>query len=67
MEKSILTLSVIAVYNVSAGAVGGVKLTHRPCALKLHRDRPPSLHIALVNETELKYRDQTGTAPKCPV
>lgn len=23
------------------------------CALKLHRDRPPSLHIALVNETEL--------------
>lgn len=48
MEELILTLSVIMVYNVSVGAVGGVGLTgdREPWALLLHGEKLLSLNTA---------------------
>lgn len=62
MEELILTLSVIMVYNVSVGAVGGVGLTEdrEPWALLLHRERLLSLNTAAADKVNSEVEDQTG-------
>lgn len=62
MEELILTLSVIMVYNVSVGAVGGVGLTEdrEPWALLLHRERLLSLNTATADKVNSEVEDQTG-------
>lgn len=67
MEELILTLSVIMVYNVSVGAVGGVGLTgdREPWALLLHRERLLSLNTAAADKADSEVEDQTGAIETC--
>lgn len=67
MEELILTLSVIMVYNVSVGAVGGVGLTEdrEPWALLLHRERLLSLNTAAADKVNSEVEDQTGAIETC--